>query len=184
MEPDDSARSGPTGRQLDAVAQTVRTARDLGIEVWLRGGWAMDFFLGEVTREHTDVDWFAWAADADALTAALTGRGWRVQPGPPPDQQRDLVRDGVEMNIALLARDGAGQVVVAGGPWAGAPWPAGMLAAPPGRIGSLTCPIVSPAAQIEIKSMMPVWVPGLRRRDKDARDIARLRAAPPGVSPR
>jgi hypothetical protein len=36
---------------------------------------------------------------------------------------------------------------------------------------------VSAAAQIEIKEMMPVWVPGMRRRAKDAEDIARLRAA-------
>jgi len=42
--------------------------------------------------------------------------------------------------------------------------------------------IVGPAAQIEITSMMPEWVPGLRRRDKDAQDIARLRAALPAVS--
>nr|BFE68098.1 hypothetical protein GCM10020092_013990 [Actinoplanes digitatis] len=41
----------------------------------------------------------------------------------------------------------------------------------------MSCPIVSPRAQIEIKEMMPVWVPGLARREKDRRDIALLRAA-------
>jgi hypothetical protein len=63
-----------------------------------------------------------------------------------------------------------------GRPWAGAPWPEGMLDAP-GRIGDLECPVISPRAQIEIKKMMPVWVPGMARRSKDAADIARLRAA-------
>jgi hypothetical protein len=52
-----------------------------------------------------------------------------------------------------------------------------MLDAPPGRIGDLECPVISPRAQIEIKKMMPVWVPGMARRSKDAADIARLRAA-------
>ncbi|WP_244204000.1 hypothetical protein [Streptomyces tricolor] len=28
----------------------------------MRGGWARDFFLGEATREHEGIDWFAWAA--------------------------------------------------------------------------------------------------------------------------
>jgi hypothetical protein len=39
------------------------------------------------------------------------------------------------------------------------------------------CPIISPHVQIESKEMMPVWVPGRRRRPKDAEDIARLRQA-------
>jgi hypothetical protein len=43
----------------------------------------------------------------------------------------------------------------------------------------VACPVISPAAQIEIKQMMPVWVPGRPRRPKDAADIARLRAALP-----
>jgi hypothetical protein len=41
----------------------------------------------------------------------------------------------------------------------------------------ITCPIVNPRVQIEIKRMMPSWVPTLRRRPKDADDIARLEAA-------
>jgi hypothetical protein len=148
-----------------------------GVEVWLRGGWAMDFYLGEVTREHVDVDWFAWASDAEPLTGALARLGFASGAGPPRDQQLEFVRDGVELSFALLARDDHGRIVVAGGPWAGEPWPAGMLDAPPGRIGEVECPIIDPRAQIEIKEMMPVWVPGMPRRPKDAADIARLRAA-------
>jgi hypothetical protein len=47
----------------------------------------------------------------------------------------------------------------------------------PGEIGALRCPIISPHAQIEIKKMMPIWVPGMPRRPKDAEDIAVLEAA-------
>lgn len=149
----------------------------LNVEVWLRGGWAMDFFLGEVTRDHEDVDWFAWARDAPTLTAALLKRGYQAMPGPPPDLQLDLVRNGEDVSFTWLATDGAGQVVLAGGPDAGAPWPEGMLAWEPGHVGDLRCPIISPLAQIEIKEMMPVWVPGFPHRAKDGQDIARLRAA-------
>jgi hypothetical protein len=83
----------------------------------------------------------------------------------------------VEHSFALLARDAAGRVVVGGGPWAGEPWPDGMLGGPPGRLHDLTCPIITPQAQIEIKRMMPEWMPGLPRRPKDANDIARLESA-------
>ncbi|MEU6864872.1 aminoglycoside adenylyltransferase [Streptomyces sp. NPDC046876] len=166
-----------TALQLRLIADTVEAAGAAGTQVWLRGGWAMDFFLGGPTRDHEDVDWFTWAADAPRLAAELLRRGHEPLPGPPPDQQLDFVRSGVESQFALLDRDRAGRVVVAGGPWAGEPWPDGMLDAPPASVGAVRCPIVSPAAQIEIKRMTPVWLPGLPRRPKDAEDIARLEAA-------
>ncbi|MEU8777362.1 aminoglycoside adenylyltransferase [Streptomyces sp. NPDC048606] len=165
-------------RQLRLIAETLGIAEALGVPLWLRGGWAMDFFLGEVTRDHEDVDWFARSHDAEALAKALPDHGWRPVPGPPPDLQLDFAKQGLDSSFTLLDRDAAGRVVVAGGPWAGAPWPEGMLdAAGPGRIGGLRCAIVAPRAQIEIKRMMPVWDPSRPRRAKDAEDIARLEAA-------
>ncbi|GLX21612.1 MULTISPECIES: nucleotidyltransferase domain-containing protein [Streptomyces] len=166
-----------TGRQLRLIAETTAIAAALGVEVRLRGGWAMDFFLGRPTRDHEDVDWFAWSEDAPALTAALLDAGYEPLPGPPPGQQLDFAKEGEESSFALLARGADGGPVVAGGPWAGEPWPRGVLEGPAGRIGDLGCAIVSPAAQIEIKRMTPVWIPGRPRRAKDARDIARLEAA-------
>jgi hypothetical protein len=163
--------------QLRVIDEIVGIARELGVEVWLRGGWAMDFFLGEVSRDHVDIDWFVWADAAADLAVTLPDHGYRSQPGPPADVQLDFVKDGVELSFALLARNETGDVVVAGGPWAGEPWPADMLAGDVGRIGGLRCAIISPRAQIEIKRMMPVWVPGRPRRAKDAEDIARLQAA-------
>lgn len=152
-----------TERQWAAIAEVCT----LGVEVWLRGGWAMDFWLGEPTRDHEDIDWFAWSGDAERLRTLLVARGYEVLRA--DDQQLDLVRDGEELSFALVARDAAtGRVTVAGGPWAGSPWPDGMLE--PVVLGRL-------AAQIEIKRMMPVWVPGHPRRRKDAEDVARLEAA-------
>lgn len=164
-------------RQLRLIGETVEIAKALGVEVWLRGGWAMDFFIGEVTRDHVDIDWFAWADDASALTDGLLRSGYELLPGPPADQQLDFCKQGVESSFALVGKDRSGRIVVAGGPWAGEVWPEGMLDAPPGRIGALRCRIISPRAQIEIKQMMPVWVPGRPRRRKDAEDITRLQAA-------
>ena len=52
-----------------------------------------------------------------------------------------------------------------------------MLDWPTGRIDNLRCPIINPSAQIEIKTMMPLWVPGMPKRPKDAEDITLLQAA-------
>ncbi|MER5872992.1 aminoglycoside adenylyltransferase [Streptomyces sp. NPDC002044] len=163
--------------QLRHIAEAVGTARALSVPLWLRGGWAVDFFLGGVTRDHGDIDWFAWADDAGVLAEGLLRRGYRPVPGPPPELQLDFAKDGLESSFTLLARDAAGRVVVAGGPWAGSPWPAGMLDGGSGRIGATRCRVVSARAQIEIKRMTPVWDPARPRRSKDAVDILRLEAA-------
>jgi hypothetical protein len=165
------------GRQLRLIAEVVAATGERGIEVWLRGGWAMDLFLGEVTRDHRDIDWFAWTGDAGVLRAELEGRGFQAVPGLPPDQQLDLVKDGEDLSFNLLRRDREGRVVVGGGPWAGSPWPEDMLDARQGSVGDVRCPVINPRAQIEIKRMMPVWVPGSPRREKDIADIARLQVA-------
>lgn len=177
-----------TARQLGQIAETLRIAQTLGVRLWLRGGWAMDFFLGEPTRDHTDIDWFARHEDAAVLTRALLRAGYAPLPGPPAGQQLDFGKQGEESSFALLDEDRFGHIVVAGGPWAGERWPGGMLDAPPGRIGATACPVVSPAAQIEIKRMTPVWIPGRPRRAKDAEDIRTLETAlrnqrPPAEDP-
>ncbi|MFI5832572.1 nucleotidyltransferase domain-containing protein [Micromonospora sp. NPDC051300] len=164
-------------RQLDAIREVVELAEATGIEVWLRGGWAMDFHLGAVSRPHVDVDWYCWRHDAGRLADRLGGQGWRPDPRMPATTQLDLLRGDVEVSFAYLDRDPAGRVVVGAGPWAGTALPDGMLAAPPGRVGSLVAPVISVTAQIEFKEMFPVWMPERPRRAKDADDLARLRAS-------
>ncbi|MFI7545915.1 nucleotidyltransferase domain-containing protein [Actinoplanes sp. NPDC049599] len=160
--------------QLRAIAGIVRAVDGA---LWLRGGWAMDFFLGRVTRPHRDIDFFCRADDADRIVARLAGLGYRPLPGNDALQRDLLGPDDLDVQVTLLGRDPGGCPTVPAGPYAGARWPPDLLDGPPGRIGDLVCPIVNPRAQIEIKEMMPVWVPGLPRRDKDRADIALLRAA-------
>ncbi|MGW5671662.1 nucleotidyltransferase domain-containing protein [Micromonospora sp. NPDC003776] len=168
---------GLTGRQLDAIGEVRELAGRAGIAVWLRGGWAVDFHLGEVTRPHVDVDWYCWRRDVAPLAALLGGHGWRPDPRMPAERQLDLIRDDVELSFAYLDRDAQGRVVVGAGPWAGTPLPEGMLDGRPGRIGRHTAPVIDVGAQIEFKEMYPVWMPDRPRRPKDAEDLARLRAS-------
>jgi hypothetical protein len=137
-----------TARQLAMIAEVVGIAGAAGVMIWLRGGWALDFYLGNVTRDHTDIDFFTWATTADVLVAGLADHGYHSLTGPPPDQ-----------------------------PWAGEPFPQAAPHNEPGRIGTVECAVVNPHGQVEIKQMTPEWSPHLRRRPKDATDIARLKAA-------
>ncbi|MGC5288048.1 nucleotidyltransferase domain-containing protein [Micromonospora sp. DT231] len=176
---DDLAR-----RQLASIAEVVEVAASAAVPVWLRGGWAMDFQLGEVSRSHVDVDWYCWRADADRLAALLLARGWQPDPRMPVWNQLDLFAAEVEVSFAYLGRDDSGRPTVGAGPWAGTPLPAGILDAPPGRIGPLVVPTISVPAQIEFKQMYPVWMPERPRRPKDADDLARLRVWPRRADPR
>ena len=164
-------------RQLRVIEEIVGAATRADIDVWLRGGWAMDFSLGQVTRPHVDVDWFCWLADAERLATTLRERGYADDQRVPPQLQLDLLKNKVEISFAYLARNDAGQVVVGAGPWTGAPFPDRMLDGSTGRLAGLTCPIISPAAQIELKQMYPVWMPERPRRLKDGEDVIQLRAA-------
>jgi len=166
-----------TARQLALIEEVVSLCDAASIPCWLRGGWAMDFFLGCVTREHDDIDLFVWAQDAPMLAHMLERADFIEQGGPPPEAQRDFTKDGEQVQIALLDRNQRGQVVVAGGLAAGTPWPEGMLASPPGRIGDVVCSIVNPRVQVEIKEKFPTWRPDLPPRAKHQADVARLRDA-------
>ena len=49
---------------------------ELGIEVWIDGGWGVDALLGECTREHQDLDIIISWKDSAILTEALFAHGF------------------------------------------------------------------------------------------------------------
>lgn len=172
--------------QLQAISGVLTTARRLGARVWLRGGWAMDFLLGRVSRPHVDIDWFLLVDGAERLKEALVAEGFVDLTTAPADQQMDLRRGSIDHGFALLRIDARGVPVVAGGPWGGEPWPQGMLSGHLARLGNVEAPIISAEAQIEIKQMMPTWNPSLSRRQKDLDDVAAIKhsisASPRAIS--
>jgi hypothetical protein len=52
---------------------------DLRCEWFVCGGWAIDLFLGRVTREHKDVDIAVARNDQTEVRRYLAGRGWRLE---------------------------------------------------------------------------------------------------------
>jgi hypothetical protein len=136
----------------------------------------MDFFLGRVTREHKDIDLFVWAKDVPKLVHELERTKFVEQNGSPPEMQRDFTKDGEDVQVALLAKNARGQIVVAGGPVEWAPWPDDMLVYPAGRIADVICPIIHPRVQLWIKEQSPGWH-GVPLSEKHRDDITRLREA-------
>jgi hypothetical protein len=164
-------------RQLGLIREVSQIAASLEIPFWLRGGWAMDFFLGRVTRLHEDVDLFIWVWDSPRLVKALEQHDFVEIAGPPPERQRNFGRGGVEFHISLLERAPSGHVFTAAAPSDWEAWPAGMLGTAIGRIGDVSCPIVSPESQLEVKRRFREWQPDRPEREKDRADIELLETA-------
>jgi|SRR5690625_3336945 len=164
-------------RQLATIAEFSAAARMAKRSVWLRGGWAVDFILGRISRPHRDVDWFAQSKDADVLVDLLRQLGWTEVASAPAEQQRDLVKGDLDFGIALIRLED-GKPCVAGGPFAGEPWPDTMISdARHCQLHGVEADVISIEAQIEIKTMTPTWVPHLARRQKDLTDIMLLESA-------
>ena len=61
---------------VDKVHWFLDLFDELGIKVWIDGGWGVDALLGECTREHSDLDIIISWEDSAILTKALFARGF------------------------------------------------------------------------------------------------------------
>lgn len=95
-------------RQLSLIAEVFEIANGAGVECWLRGGWAVDFFLGKVIRTHHDIDLFVWASDAVRLDLLLQKAGYEKLEGPTSRRAMQFLKDRQELHVVLLARTNAG----------------------------------------------------------------------------
>ena len=64
---------------FDEVRKVGALLRDLGCGWFVCGGWALDLFLGRVTRAHKDVDIAVARRDQLEAQAYLLRRGWRLE---------------------------------------------------------------------------------------------------------
>jgi dihydrofolate reductase len=104
-------RRSDASRQLDALADVAARLDEVGMEYWLFGGWAVDFYAGRVTRPHLDVDIAVWRDDLQRIAAVLDGSGWRHAPDPDEDGGTGYEREGVRLELTFLERRDDGSVV-------------------------------------------------------------------------
>lgn len=71
---------GKAAEQLAAIESLAGALGAAGLDYWLFGGWAVDFWVGRVTRDHDDIDAAAWRRDYEKIRAALLAAGWRHTP--------------------------------------------------------------------------------------------------------
>jgi lincosamide nucleotidyltransferase A/C/D/E len=75
---------------------------DHGVDACVGGGWAVDALLGQQTREHSDLDLWVSATDAEPLFVALAREGIdRLLPWPGDRPWNFVLHDGAELRIDL-----------------------------------------------------------------------------------
>ncbi|MFD2446870.1 nucleotidyltransferase domain-containing protein [Bacillus sp. CGMCC 1.16607] len=79
---------------------------------WLRGGWAIDFLLGRVTRTHSDIDLVTWVNHRIPLESALVEAGYKKQPV--SELQTDFFKNDVDVSIVYLTRASDGRILANG----------------------------------------------------------------------
>ena len=58
------------------VTALLKKIQEIGIEVWIDGGWAVDAVLGRQTREHNDIDIFIQKKDKEKILNLLVSNGY------------------------------------------------------------------------------------------------------------
>ncbi|MDX8365544.1 nucleotidyltransferase domain-containing protein [Cytobacillus sp. IB215665] len=93
-----------TESQLTVLSDISSISETLKIEFWLRGGWAIDFLLGKVTRPHDDIDIVTWIHDRERLENELKKAGYEQTPVRQEfrNRQSDFKKDSVEVTFSYI----------------------------------------------------------------------------------
>jgi hypothetical protein len=81
-----------------------------GIDYWLFGGWAVDFYAGSVTRAHDDVDAAVWLDDLPRIAALLEADGWQHAPEEDEDGGTGYEQGPVRLELMYLVRGDGGRI--------------------------------------------------------------------------
>ena len=160
--------------QLDIIREISNALTCARVDHWLFGGWAVDFAVGEMTRQHRDVDFVTWEVDLPRITELLRLLGYRARASQHPKHQLDWEKSGTEVQINLITQTTDGSLI-SPGTFSDWPWLEGSFGNHWGRIGDLDVPIVSPAGQLESKENFSKHPAGQPLRAKDLHDIKQLR---------
>jgi hypothetical protein len=99
-----------TLEQLSALGRLSHLLEQAGIAHWLFGGWAVDFYVGSVTRAHDDLDLAVWLMDVQRIAQLLEDDGWRHAPLDQEDGGTGYERGAVRLELTYLVRDADGSV--------------------------------------------------------------------------
>jgi hypothetical protein len=159
-----------TESQLKTLLEINDICLSLDISIWLRGGWAIDFLLGKVTRTHSDIDLVSLIQYRTELESALVASGF--QKIPVTEFQTDFLKDGVDISFVFVERSHEGRIFAYSIPeWE---WRADSLQSQKYQLQGISVNVLSPQMLLEEKQVYEEGT-GRKPRSKDFESMKILR---------
>lgn len=150
------------------VVELYRQLDQMGVAIWIDGGWAVDAVVGRQTRPHNDLDVALEARHLPALRRILEEQGYRDVPTEDASPWNFVLADpsGRRIDVHLVVLDETAGVW--GEPRDGIAYPAGSLTGQ-GLIDQTPVRCVRADVLFQFKTSYPP-------RDKDRQDVQALAA--------
>ncbi|CAA9346925.1 MAG: hypothetical protein AVDCRST_MAG72-1182 [uncultured Nocardioidaceae bacterium] len=164
-------------RGLAALGSAATALEAAELEHWFFGGWAVDLWVGRVTRPHDDIDVLVWRRDESRVQEALVAAGWMHTPSPEDLLGTNYERDqsALQLTFVVPGADGGVAVPVPDQPIVLSPGPLAFVRRDLGNVPVRVLPL---EMMLAIKgSPRPDEVGGA----KDRADLAALRSVAAGA---
>jgi hypothetical protein len=162
-----------TQTQLQLLHELCEVLGAATVEWWLFGGWAVDFHVGTVTRDHADIEIFVRVGDVESAREALVTAGFTAMPALYPNECQPFLKHGQEVGIWFLTENEAG-VTHTPGRWSDWPWAQGSFDSSPINLQGIDALVMSPEGMLDLKQNFHAHRHGAPLRDKDRADIEHL----------
>ncbi|MBT2655391.1 hypothetical protein J7E81_09090 [Bacillus sp. ISL-18] len=160
-----------TESQLKILTEISTISKTIGIEFWLRGGWAIDFLLGKITRKHDDIDLITWIQNREMLECELLKAGYEKIPVKEEfrDRQSDFCKDSVEITFGYISRSDDGNLIMNGLPeWI---WRPDSLLPQTFILNGISTHVLNPTQLLEEKEVYEQIGRTLRQKDAESKKI-------------
>jgi hypothetical protein len=164
-----------TESQLRVIRNVVAVTKAADVSVWLFGGWGLDARIGQITREHGDVEFWVERTHAARSKAVLVRAGAVALATQPPEEACEFLWDDVPFSTAYFDRTPDGSFIQLLGRWSDWLFPPGSFDDEPGVLDGKLVPAMSVSGMLAMKEQFPRLRHGRPWRQKDIDDIAILR---------
>jgi hypothetical protein len=176
----DQAMDDKTEGQLRVIRTVTAVLQAAGISAWLFGGWGLDARIGQITREHGDVEFWVERIHAERSKAVLAGAGATALTTQPPEEACEFTLDDVPFSTAYFDRQPDGSSIQLLGRFSDWLFPPGSFGDQPVTLNGTPVLAMSVSGMLAMKEQFPHLRNGRPWRHKDIADIGILRALASG----
>lgn len=136
-------------RQLHVIDELGGVLDRARIPYWLIGGWAMDFHVGRISRQHSDVDLAVHLGGRDSLLEVIRRQDFTAATGNDVAGVELFIGRGIRLEVTYLAVREDGCLCTPGHEhW---PYPAGSFGDERATLHGVGVPVMSVAGLLELK---------------------------------